>query len=579
MEIRIYKTGEVKKIDIRDTSFDEVFSFGPYVKVSVVASGNSEVDIEVGGEKRIQGIDASDIKDFSGATISANANECADFANAILEANREVDSYIKGDDLSQKSETTSFVHNDSIDNGAAVVLSTEEFKAGVEGNYIEMDSAGTNGYIDFYVEVGGSGTSHKAFRVYGGSLTQTDARIDFLDTTIENLSITSLTEVPAILGTSGQVLAVNSAGNALEFVAQSGGSGGGSAVANLTHHYVEATLGTAYLKNGASVMNFNYTSATKVLNLTQTNSIGSDITWSGNKFTVSADGLYTFNASGLFNTNGIERAQPTLYLYVNGVKVEGAGGAYLRGLISSFDDTCTLNRTLELSANDYVELYAENRGHTSGTSVLCLGLVFEARSHDMTVTGVTTPNTLLGLTDTPATFGSAGQVLAVNSGGTAVEFVNQSGGGGSTNELDGIYLEVFTRSSAYGNGSYEGQIVKYGNNTNLSAGKAYVMRSDGGSPVENATWEEADASSVTSTKGLFGIALGSSASSDGLLVRGIRGQSTGSSPGDIMYISTTSGSVTNAAPSGSGDHVRVIGYALSSTLLYIDPSPDFIELT
>jgi hypothetical protein len=104
------------------------------------------------------------------------------------------------------------------------------------------------------------------------------------------------------------------------------------------------------------------------------------------------------------------------------------------------------------------------------------------------------------------------------------------------------------------------------------------MRSDGGSPIANAEWAEADASFVTATKGLFGIALGSSASSDGLLVRGIRGQSTGASPGDIMYISTTSGSITNAAPSGSGDHVRVIGYALSATLLYVDPSPDFIEL-
>jgi hypothetical protein len=374
------------------------------------------------------------------------------------------------------------------------------------------------------------------------------------------------------------VLAVNSAGNALEFVAQSGGSGGGSAVANLTHHYVEATLGTAYLKNGASVMNFNYTSATKVLNLSQTNSIGSDITWSGNKFTVSADGLYTFNASGLFNTNGIERAQPTLYLYVNGVKVEGAGGAYLRGLISSFDDTCTLNRTLELSANDYVELYAENRGLTSGgTSVLCLGLVFEARSHDMTVTGVTTPNTLLGLTDTPATFGSAGQVLAVNSGGTAVEFVNQSGGGGSTNVLDGIYLEYETRSTAYSNDSYEGEVLKWGTASSMSAGQLRYMTA-AGSPLAS-RWANADADAASTTAGMLAIALGSSATTDGMFTKGVISYSNSFDPGDTLYVSLTAGEITNDISAyTTGDIVRIVGYAMSTGLIYFNPSDNFIEL-
>jgi hypothetical protein len=185
----------------------------------------------------------------------------------------------------------------------------------------------------------------------------------------------------------------------------------------------------------------------------------------------------------------------------------------------------------------------------------------------------TATNTTFTLPDAD---GTSGQVLSTNGSGT-LSFTTVSGGG-STNELDGQYLEFFTRSSAYGNGSYEGQVVKYGNNTNLSAGKAYVLSSDGGSPVANATWVEADANSLSGTKGLFGIALGSSATSDGLLVRGIRGQNTGANPGDIMYISTASGTVTNAIPQTPGDFVRVIGYALSSNLLYVDPSPDYIEL-
>jgi len=45
---------------------------------------------------------------------------------------------------------------------------------------------------------------------------------------------------------------------------------------------------------------------------------------------------------------------------------------------------------------------------------------------------VAVPATTLALSDTPGSYGSEGQVLAVNAGGTALEFVAQSGGGGGT---------------------------------------------------------------------------------------------------------------------------------------------------
>lgn len=259
-----------------------------------------------------------------------------------------------------------------------------------------------------------------------GALTSTGTVSGANLTTTGTLTASGLT-YPTSDGTNGQALTTDGSGN-LSFTTVSGG-----ASATTTNHYVETSLPTAYLKNGASVMDFNYSTPTKVLNLSQVTSVGSNITWGSDKFTVSADGLYTFNASGLFNTIGIERAQPTLYFYVNGSKVEGAGSSYLRNIGDSFDNSCGLNRTLELSANDYVELYAENIGRTSpGTAVRCLGLVFEAMAQEVSVTGLTVPNTLLGLTDTPSTMGTTGQVLAVNSAGTAVEFVNQSGGGGGS---------------------------------------------------------------------------------------------------------------------------------------------------
>ena len=48
----------------------------------------------------------------------------------------------------------------------------------------------------------------------------------------------------------------------------------------------------------------------------------------------------------------------------------------------------------------------------------------------------------LGLTDTPAAFGTAAQVPAVNAAGDALEFVDQSGGGGGTAERTSIYLDA-----------------------------------------------------------------------------------------------------------------------------------------
>ena len=48
----------------------------------------------------------------------------------------------------------------------------------------------------------------------------------------------------------------------------------------------------------------------------------------------------------------------------------------------------------------------------------------------------TIPSDIGDLSDVPATLGTAGQVLAVNSGGTALEYVDQSGGGGVASDAD-----------------------------------------------------------------------------------------------------------------------------------------------
>jgi len=259
----------------------------------------------------------------------------------------------------------------------------------------------------------------------------------------------------------------------------------------------------------------------------------------------------------------------------------GLYGSYLK-----ITETDLNNTTGKTAAYGRLQFYLESLDSPVETMNFAMGNVYSGAvgniyTATLGISGDVTFNSATGtVTFSGDTSGIAyGDITGTPTIPTNVsDLTNDSGFITSANELDGIYLEVFTRSSSYGSGSYEGQIVKYGNNTNLSAGKAYVLSNDGGSPIANATWIEADADLEASTKGLFGIALGSSATSDGLLVRGIRGQNTSANPGDLMYISTSSGLITSAIPQTQGDFVRVIGYALSSTLLYVDPSPDYIEL-
>jgi hypothetical protein len=137
--------------------------------------------------------------------------------------------------------------------------------------------------------------------------------------------------------------------------------------------------------------------------------------------------------------------------------------------------------------------------------------------------------------------------------------------------LDGQILEVFTRSTAYGNGSYEGHVLKYGSDT-LQSGKFYVYTSSG--------WTAVDADIEAKTYGLFGMALGTSSATDGLLIRGVHASTAHSAytAGQLLYISTTEGAITSTAPSATGDFVRIIGYALGSNYIFIDPAQDYIEI-
>ncbi len=138
---------------------------------------------------------------------------------------------------------------------------------------------------------------------------------------------------------------------------------------------------------------------------------------------------------------------------------------------------------------------------------------------------------------------------------------------------DGEEVEYLVRSTQVTNpGEVEGNIVKFGTTTGMTAGAVYVWN--------GTDWVAVDADSDTTTKGLMGVALGASSSDDGLLTHGVAYLSHNpGAAGDILYVDTvTPGQLTDTQPNAQGDFVRVAGYCLAANKVFFSPSQDFIEI-
>jgi hypothetical protein len=125
-------------------------------------------------------------------------------------------------------------------------------------------------------------------------------------------------------------------------------------------------------------------------------------------------------------------------------------------------------------------------------------------------------------------------------------------------------------------GDFDGDVVYFGTGTTV-LGKIYHFKSDG-------SWELADANTVANCDGLLAVALGTSATTHGMLLRGMATiaaiQGT-EAVGDILYLSeSATGEADCVAPAGSGDIVRIIGYCLHATnkTIWFNPDSTFVEL-
>lgn len=96
-------------------------------------------------------------------------------------------------------------------------------------------------------------------------------------------------------------------------------------------------------------------------------------------------------------------------------------------------------------------------------------------------------------------------------------------------------------------------------------------------------WDPTDADATASAIGMIGISLtAASSGSINILLKGfamISGIFEFSSAGAPLYLSTTAGDMSQTAPSGSGDVVRVVGYAHDDNdTIYFNPDNSWVEI-
>jgi hypothetical protein len=121
-----------------------------------------------------------------------------------------------------------------------------------------------------------------------------------------------------------------------------------------------------------------------------------------------------------------------------------------------------------------------------------------------------------------------------------------------------------------------GTIIKIGSHMSaLVAGNIYYA----GNSMGNLYWYGADADS-SSTENMLALSVGTDADVDGMLLNGIYHKAShGLTVGEPIYLSTTSMAMTNTAPSGANDYVRVLGYALDSNHIYFCPDNTWVKIS
>ena len=148
--------------------------------------------------------------------------------------------------------------------------------------------------------------------------------------------------------------------------------------------------------------------------------------------------------------------------------------------------------------------------------------------------------------------------------------------------IDGEHLAVGKDGALSLNGAPSDHTANGPQTTTFAAGYT-TTQSDLVYLSSAARWEEADADAAGTSINLLGIALevkdDGEAMNVALAGSFIQDASVYSfTPGVPLYVDTTAGAITATKPSGSGDIVRTVGYAVHADMIYFNPSSDYVTL-
>ena len=95
----------------------------------------------------------------------------------------------------------------------------------------------------------------------------------------------------------------------------------------------------------------------------------------------------------------------------------------------------------------------------------------------------------------------------------------------------------------------------------------------------SSAWILSNATNTTAAISMLGIALESKSSGTiNISLPGsiVRDDSWSWTPGALLYLAASGGAITATAPSGSGNVIRVVGYAITATTIYFYPEPGYM---
>jgi hypothetical protein len=201
------------------------------------------------------------------------------------------------------------------------------------------------------------------------------------------------------------------------------------------------------------------------------------------------------------------------------------------------------------------------------------------------VSGIEVGGTFIGLDDTPESFtGHANKYIRVNSGEDAVEFVSSTSSGlGAVEDdtspklgadLDTNNHSIIIKSTVSTDHSCSSNCIAVGTaGESLVFGDVCYFKSDGKYWKSNATTN----SGTMPVRAMALETISGSATGNFIVGAGyVRDDSwTWTISGDI-YASTTSGSITQTAVSGTGNVHQIIGYAVASGIMFFNPDRTYI---